>query len=94
MPNTVEPQATAVAERLCAAIREAPVKVDGPPTEISTTVSIGVATIKAGNATLAELIKAADAALYEAKRTGRDKVVGSSPAPRPVRQSLQAAGSM
>jgi two-component system cell cycle response regulator len=94
MPNTVEAQAMAVAERLCAAVREAPIKVDDAPGSVPVTVSIGVATQRAGTASLAELVKAADAALYEAKRTGRDKVVGSASGPPTTRPSLQAVGLM
>ena len=41
-----------------------------------TTISIGVATVDDSIAEAAELIKLADTNLYEAKRTGRNKVVG------------------
>jgi two-component system cell cycle response regulator len=94
MPNTVEAQAMAVAERLCVAVREAPIKIDDAPGEVPVTVSIGVTTGIAGKTSLAELVKAADAALYEAKRTGRNKIVGTTPAPQPARPALQAIGSM
>jgi two-component system cell cycle response regulator len=94
MPNTVEAQALAVAERLCAAVREAPIKIDDAPGEVAVTVSIGVTTRRAGKASLAELVRAADAALYEAKRTGRNKVVGSTAGAGSTRSPLQVAGSV
>ena len=40
------------------------------------TASIGVATLPATAIDVRELIAAADAALYEAKRTGKNRVVG------------------
>ena len=46
------------------------------------TVSIGVASCTGGAETHEELIRAADEALYEAKRSGRNQVVVA--APRPV----------
>lgn len=42
---------------------------------ITTSVSIGVAEVGLGISSLEDLIKAADMALYEAKRSGRDRVV-------------------
>ena len=45
---------------------------------LSVTISIGVAALADQDATLAGLMARADAALYEAKRTGRDKVVAAS----------------
>ena len=38
------------------------------------TVSIGVAVLGSHGGDLAELLEAADQALYQAKRTGRDRV--------------------
>ena len=49
------------------------------------TVSIGVCQREAGMTHMDELIKAADNALYDAKRAGRDRVAASRPAPAAVR---------
>jgi len=43
---------------------------------IPVTVSIGVATLAETDKTSMDLIRAADAKLYEAKRSGRNRVVG------------------
>ena len=65
---------------------------DKPPDDVETTVialrkerriyhrisaSLGVATVMAGDETLEELLRRADVALYQAKETGRNKVMSS-----------------
>ena len=62
----------AVAERMRIKIREEAAKL-GLPRDI--TASLGVAAISPKIQSVDELIKAADSALYEAKETGRNKVV-------------------
>ncbi|MQT14537.1 GGDEF domain-containing protein [Segnochrobactrum spirostomi] len=75
----------AVAERLRGAIEA--VKVPLGDSEIGVTVSLGVAISRTGNHSWTDLIDAADAALYEAKRAGRNRVVVQRlPAPVPARQ--------
>ncbi|MCX7605147.1 MAG: diguanylate cyclase [Bryobacteraceae bacterium] len=64
------------AERLRRAVQEQPFAVEG--VEFSITVSIGASHVDEENrGGQIELIRAADEALYEAKRTGRNRVVYS-----------------
>lgn len=65
-------EALAVAERLRAIIAETPVKANG--VEISHTISIGVASLTAGDKGVEDLLRRADQALYRAKRLGRNRV--------------------
>ena len=66
--NSSSEVAARVAERLCARAR-APGFARVP-----VTVSFGVASIKSGATSLAELIEQADRALYASKEAGRDRV--------------------
>ena len=68
-----ETLALAIAERLRAALGSAAVPLEGSG-EMHFTVSIGVATLGRGDGDPAALIARADAAMYEAKRAGRNCV--------------------
>ncbi len=72
LPRTNEERAFLVAERIRQNFKRSKVQVDGR--EVETTVSIGVATLEEEDS-IENLIKKADEALYEAKRSGKDKVV-------------------
>lgn len=72
MPNTTCSEAAIAAERLRAAI-EAAVSVGSPPVPV--TASFGVSTLTPECRTLDALHSSADAALYVAKRRGRNCVV-------------------
>ncbi len=76
LPNCDLQAARAHAERLCQAVRELQVPHHVPSREATVTVSIGCASARSGpeEATAALLIAAADQALYQAKRTGRNRV--------------------
>ncbi|BDG72212.1 PleD family two-component system response regulator [Roseomonas fluvialis] len=71
MASAGEEEAGAVAERLRAAIAERPVPVPGAM--LNLTVSIGTA-ITRGPVSADRLVAAADAALYRAKESGRNRV--------------------
>jgi len=78
---TESPEAAGlVAERLRHAVSASPFSADG--LEFPLSVSIGLAVASATAATAVEpLLQAADSALYRAKREGRNRVCGASPAP-------------
>lgn len=69
LPETDFESGCEVAERLCYAIRETKI-----PTVGRITASFGVAEFPVCAATGRELVAAADAAMYEAKRNGRNRI--------------------
>ena len=95
LPETGEPAALAVAEKLRAAIEahEFRTPTTPPPGEpaVRLTISIGVASLPVEeDQDEVELIGRADQALYEAKRTGRNRVVAyrKPAATQPVEEPL------
>lgn len=75
LPGANYQQALVVAERVRETIQST--NFD-PPVHVSVTVSIGVASMEAGHDATAEtLVSLADGALYEAKRSGRNRVVAA-----------------
>lgn len=73
LPETTWQQAHIVAERLREDVARTPlVAADGA---VPTTISIGVAAIDSPVVEIADLMKAADQALYDAKHAGRNRVV-------------------
>ncbi len=77
LPSTDMRNAGLFAERLRVALAAATITVGD--VQVSVTASFGCADTKVQGGTFAELLSAADAALYEAKRAGRDRVVLASP---------------
>ncbi len=74
LPGTARANAASVlAERIRRAVAEEPIATDAGPVEV--TISLGVAEVDADTVDLAALLKRADAALYEAKQAGRNRVV-------------------
>lgn len=74
MPDTDAAIAARVAERVRAAIENEPFALPGGK-KIHVTTSVGVSSLIAGRDSIADLMKRADKALYEAKHGGRNRVV-------------------
>lgn len=79
LPFTKIKEAQMVAERLRKAVEDKKIDIEkvnsnAPEKEIGVTISIGVCEFKADDKE-EDLLKKADKALYEAKKTGRNKVV-------------------
>lgn len=84
--------ALAVAERMRHAVRTVPCRMDACGRNITSTVSIGIATYRADQlADLDRLIIDADRAVYDAKRAGRDRVVAADTKARPEAADLIGA---
>lgn len=73
LPKTSNEDAIVLAERIRKAIEEQGIEYEADKT-LYITASIGIATLDAKNTTDNELIQSADAALYAAKRDGRNRV--------------------
>jgi two-component system cell cycle response regulator len=72
MPGTNEAEAAAAAERLRMAVEE--IEFNAAGSRLRLTVSVGVACTPTATGLPAELLQAADTALYNAKRNGRNRV--------------------
>jgi diguanylate cyclase (GGDEF)-like protein len=72
LPGAGLPAAVEVAERIRAALAAAPVEASGQALRV--TVSLGCAALAPEDADEAALLARADARLYDAKRSGRDRV--------------------
>jgi diguanylate cyclase (GGDEF)-like protein/PAS domain S-box-containing protein len=75
LPSTTTGEAMAIAERLRVAVERA--RIDTAVGQLKTTVSLGVASLSHANPTFEGLLAAADRALYDAKRAGRNCVRGA-----------------
>ncbi len=73
LPETEAHQAAAAAERLRVALAETAVQAPGAPA-LHVTVSIGVTTLMPADGTFDTILARADAALYAAKGSGRNRI--------------------
>lgn len=78
MPDTSAEVAATVAERLRGMIEARPFQLRSGETPLILTASMGIATIGPGIETPEQLLKQADRALYEAKNSGRNRVVAAA----------------
>jgi diguanylate cyclase (GGDEF)-like protein len=78
LPRTTAAQALEITERIRQGISQLAIPRDGTAA-IRITISIGVAVPSQARHTLDDLLAAADHALYQAKRSGRDRVVMYAP---------------
>jgi len=82
LPQTVEADATKIAERLRKFVEGMEIPVDERPDAplVRVTISIGVTTMTRNEPrVLADLLAAADSALYQAKQAGRNRVAAAAP---------------
>ncbi len=73
LPNTGQEDAAVLAERVRRLIQDTPCETSGEA--ITITISLGAAVCEDGMKDIDDLLRRADAALYEAKRSGRNCVV-------------------
>ena len=78
MPDTPPEQAALIAERLRKAIEDREFVLGAGGQRISMTASMGIASNLAGAETPEQLLKQADLALYQAKNSGRNRVVAAA----------------
>jgi two-component system cell cycle response regulator len=79
MPRTNGDTACLAAERLRRQVCAAPFRAPGLDEPLEITCSIGVACSEHAEDTAESLLKRADEGLYEAKRSGRNRVIGKTP---------------
>ncbi|MDP3895492.1 MAG: diguanylate cyclase, partial [Mesorhizobium sp.] len=75
MPDTEQHVAERIAERIRHEIETQPFSTGTASAALSVTVSIGVSSLIPGEDSVETLMKRTDAALYEAKSGGRNRVV-------------------
>lgn len=78
MPDTSADMAVSVAERLRAMVESEPFRIPGTDVVLPVTASLGTASILPVGDNAETLLKRADTALYEAKRSGRNRVVAAA----------------
>lgn len=92
LPDAPLSAAVTTAERLRVAIGSTPVPLGTDAPALSVSASLGVATVMAGEESLEDLVRRADAALYQAKESGRNKVISSVVEPAGTAEQRTAVG--
>jgi diguanylate cyclase (GGDEF)-like protein/PAS domain S-box-containing protein len=77
LPDATAPEAAKRAEAVCGHVRNLNITYENK--SLSVTISVGVAAFPEHGGSVDAVIRCADDALYEAKKTGRDKVVIFTP---------------
>jgi two-component system cell cycle response regulator len=78
MPDTSAEMAAGVAERLRTIVEREPFRIPGTDVFLPITASLGLASALPAGDTPETLLKRADTAMYEAKRSGRNRVVAAA----------------
>lgn len=78
MPDTDMAMAVPIAERLRSVIEATPFRLKQSGVDLTVTASLGLASVAENTHTPEFLLKSADRALYEAKSTGRNRVVAAA----------------
>ena len=89
LPGTDQQAATHIAEHLRRRVEALDIRIDGH--ELRTTVSIGIASFPSEADSMDQLLAAADSALFEAKRGGRNRIATSQ---REMPQIFSIAGEL
>ncbi|GEM_PF-6733306 len=76
LPDTNKKSATRIGERIRESLEKIPFEVNGK--KYSMTISAGIATNEGQLTTPARITEAADVALYEAKKRGRNRLISLS----------------
>jgi two-component system cell cycle response regulator len=88
MPDTASVIAITIAERVRRKVAEAPYQTFELGEALNVTISIGVATTTDPMEIADSLLARADAALYQAKRSGRNRVVAAQPLTQAEREPV------
>ncbi len=78
MPDTSEPAALLIAERLRVLIADEDIKLPGQSETVKVTISIGIASTSSPQQNSGQILACADAALYAAKQSGRNRSIQAS----------------
>jgi diguanylate cyclase (GGDEF)-like protein len=79
LPHTGADEGRVLAERVCARLRDTVLEASGRRVPIGASFGVACLPDDAGDGAAEELVRAADAALYRAKRGGRGRVATAAP---------------